>query len=110
MRIVLSVTSPPPSKREKSLENDFLNLLAGDFLQIRKIPSPEKEGKPFRHLIHIPVVDFQCHEVWKGDATVELGKSGYYPNLYRMNPTEIVGGYYARAEWIVPYSKILGEF
>jgi acetoacetate decarboxylase len=107
MRIVFSVNSPPPSKREASLEKDFLNLLEGDFLQIRKIPSPEKGGKPLRQLIHIPVVDFRCHEFWKGEGTVELGKSGYYPNLHRMNPTEIVAAYFARAEWIVPYSKIL---
>jgi acetoacetate decarboxylase len=110
MRILFSVNSPPPSKREKSLESDFLRLLAGDFLQIRKIPSPEEGGNPLRHLIHIPVVDFRCHELWKGDATVELGKSSYYPNLYRMNPAEIISAYFARAEWIVPYSKIVGEF
>lgn len=107
MRIVFSVNSPPPSKRNKSMEEDFLRLLEGDFLQIRKIPSPEKDGKPFRQLIHIPVVDFRCHEFWKGDATVELGKSGYYPHLHQMNPTEIVAAYIARAEWIVPHSKIL---
>jgi len=110
MRIVFSVNSPPPSRREKPLEDDFLKLFAGDFLQIRKIPSPEKEGKPLRQLIHIPGEDYRCHELWKGDATLELGKSGYYPNLSRMNPTEIEGAYFSRAEWVVPYSKIIGEF
>jgi len=110
MRIVFNVNSPPPSKREKSLEDDFFQLLAGDFLQIRKIPSPEKGGKPIRQLIHIPSEDYRCHELWKGDATLELGKSGYHPNLYKMNSTEIVGAYFSRAEWVVPYSKIIGEF
>jgi acetoacetate decarboxylase len=109
MRVVFNVNSPPPSRRENSMEEEFFRLLAGDFLQIRKIPSPEEGGKPLRQLIHIPVLDFRCHEFWKGEATVELAKSGYYPNLHRMNPTEIVAAYFVKAEWIVPYSRIIQD-
>jgi acetoacetate decarboxylase len=109
MRVVFNVNSPPPHKREAPLEDEFFRLLAGDFLQIRKIPSPEKGGKALKQLIHIPGEDYHCHELWRGDASLELGKSGYHPNLHRLNPTEIVGAYFSRAEWVVPYSKIIWE-
>jgi len=109
MRAVFNVTSPPPSRRKKPLEDEFFKLLAGDFLQPRKIPSPEKGGKPLKHLIRIPAEDFRCHELWQGDATLELGKSGCYPNLHRMNPTEIVGAYFSRSEWIIPHCKIIWQ-
>ncbi|MFC2024778.1 acetoacetate decarboxylase family protein [Chloroflexota bacterium] len=107
MRMVFNVTSPPPTKREEPLEDEFFKLLAGDFLQPRKIPSPEKDGKPLKHLIRIPAEDFKCHELWKGEATLELGKSGYHPNLHRINPTQIVAAYFLRSEWVVPYCKII---
>jgi len=144
MRTVFNVTSAPPMRREKPLEDGFFKLLAGDFLQPRKIPSPEKGGKPLKHLIRIPSEDFKCHELWKGEATLEipspekggkplkhliripsedfkchelwkgeatleLGKSGCYPNLHRMNPTEIVAAYFSRSEWVVPYCNIIWQ-
>jgi len=109
MRAVFNVTSPPPTRRSEHLQDGLFKLLEGDFLQPRKIPSPEEGGKALKHLIRIPAEDFKCHEVWQGTATLELGKSGYYPNLYNMNPTEIIAAYFIRAEWIVPHCKIIWQ-
>jgi hypothetical protein len=39
--------------------------------------------------------------------TLELGKSGLYPNLRALEPTEVLGAYLVRASWIVPYPIVL---
>lgn len=109
MRISMNITSPPPWGREKPLEDEFNKLVKGDFLQIRKFPSPEKDGKPLKQLLFIPTTDFKLHEIWSGPAVLEFGTSGYYPLLHKLRPTKILGAYYVRAEWIVPHAKIIWE-
>jgi acetoacetate decarboxylase len=116
MRIILNVTSPPPVKLDdhlkdrfdQDLKDRFGKLMGKDFIQFKKIPSMAEGRKPLRQISH-HVEDATIHEIWRGNASVELAKSGYYPNLYRLNPTEIVDAFYVRSEWIVPYATILWE-
>ena len=109
MRISLNITSPPPQSRQKSLEDRFNKLIAGDWLQVRKIPSPEKNGKPLKQLLHIATTDFKLHEIWEGNAVLEIGASGYYPNLHRLQPRKILGAFYTKPEWLVPHAKIIWQ-
>ncbi len=109
MRMSFNVTSPPVHSRKKSLEDEFFKLIAGDWLQVRKFPSPEAKGKPIKQLFLIPTTDFKLHEIWSGPAILELGKSGYYPHLHKMNPTKLRGAWYLKSEWTVPHAKLLWE-
>ena len=109
MRISMNITSPPPPGREMPLEDEFGRLVGGDFLQIRKFPAPQKDGKPIKQLLLIPSTDFKVHEIWSGPAVLELGSSGLYPHLHKLNPIEILGAWYTKSSWIVPYPEILWE-
>ena len=109
MRISMNITSPPPEGRDKPLEDDFGRLVGGDFIQIRKFPAAEKDGKPFKQLLLIPSTDFQVHELWSGPAVLELGRSGLYPHLHKLNPIDILGTWYTKSSWIVPYPQVLWD-
>lgn len=107
MRMSMNVTSVPPKGRVKPLEDEIARLSGGTWLQIRKFPAPERGGRPIKELLEIPSTDFKLHETWSGSMTLELGKSGLYPNLHALEPKEILGSYLIRASWIVPYPVLL---
>jgi acetoacetate decarboxylase len=109
MRMSFNVTSPPEPAGKKRLESEFFRLIAGDWLQVRKFPSPETKGKPINQLFLIPTTQFRLHEIWSGPGVLELEKSGYYPHLDRLNPTRVLGAWYLKSEWIVPYARLLWE-
>jgi hypothetical protein len=109
MRMSVNITSPPVVGRERPLEPEFLKLIAGDWLQIRKIPSPERHGQPLKQLFLIPTTAFKLHEIWAGLGVLELGQSGYYPHLHRLNPLKMRGAWYLKAEWVVPHAKLLWQ-
>jgi len=109
MRISMNITSQPHCEKRNPLEDKFNKLVKGDFLQIRKFPSPEKNGKPIKQLLFIPTTDFKLHEIWSGPTVLELGSSGYYPLLHKLRPAKILGAYYLKAEWIVPHAKIVWQ-
>ena len=51
MRLSMNVTSPPPVRRSDSaIEDRFGALIDGDFLQLRKLPAPDEDGKPIRQV------------------------------------------------------------
>ncbi|MFQ5761900.1 MAG: acetoacetate decarboxylase family protein [Candidatus Bathyarchaeia archaeon] len=106
MCVILNITSPPPAARKKPLVPEYALT---DFLQIRKIPSPEKNGKPLKQLVHIKQRGLKIHETWGGPASVEIGQSGFYPHIHRLQPTEVLSGYYLKSEWLVDYAKIIWE-
>jgi len=109
MRVTWNVTSPPPSKRDQALENEYLQIAGGDSLQIRKFPSPEKDGTPIKQLLQIHKQDASFKELWKGNATLVLEESSYYPNLVKLKPRKIVASYFLRSEFVLPYAKIIWE-
>jgi acetoacetate decarboxylase len=109
MRMSVNITSPPSPDGSGQGEVEFGRLVAGEWLQIRKIPSPEKDGKPLKQLFRIPTTNFKLHEIWSGNAVLELGQSGYYPHLHRLAPTKVHGAFLVRAEWIVPHAELLWQ-
>jgi acetoacetate decarboxylase len=109
MRISFNITSPPPEFREKKDEKTFLKYTNIPFYMLRKIPSPEKNGKAIRQLILSPYSEVTIEEIWTGDAIVEFGKSAYCPNLYKLEPTRYLYASYSRPSWILGYGKILWE-
>jgi acetoacetate decarboxylase len=109
MRMSFNVTTPPTAGQQRRRQTEFFRLIAGDWLQIRKFPSPEKNGKPIKQLFLIPTTDFKVHEIWGGSGSLELGQSGYYPHLHRLNPMKMRGAWYLKAEWVVPHAKLLWQ-
>ncbi|MBM3483889.1 MAG: hypothetical protein FJX66_11375 [Alphaproteobacteria bacterium] len=107
MRMSMNVTSLPPKGRTKPLEDEIAKMSGGTWLQIRKFPAPARGVKPIKEVLEIPPTDFKLHETWSGSMTLELGKSGMYPNLHALEPKEILGCYLIRASWIVPYPTVL---
>ena len=107
MRVSMNITSPPPQGRARPLEDDFNRLVGGDFLQIRKFPAAEKDGTPFKQLLLTSITEFQVHELWSGPGVLELGQSGLYPHLHKLKPVEILGTWYTKSSWIVPYPQVL---
>ena len=110
MRLSMNVTSPPPIRRaDSAIEDRFAELVDADFLQIRKIPNPEEGGKPIKQLLLIRPEDFALHEIWTGPGHLELGRSGLYPHLHKLEPVEILETWYLKASWVVPYPKVIWD-
>jgi len=109
LRVSFNATSVAHMGRPEPLENKFGELLDGKFLQVRKFPSPAKDGKPIKQLLDIPTLDYTVHEIHKGNATVEMGHSGLYPTLAGLAPKETVGAWYVRASWYLDYPIVLWD-
>ena len=109
MRMSVNITSPPPVGRTQPLEDAFGALAGGDFLQIRKFPPANENGKPTKQLLLIPSQDFEIHEIWSGNGVLELGKSGLYPHLHKLEPRAVLGSWYVKASWVVPHPQLLWE-
>ena len=109
MKMSFNVTSVPKYGRSSPdpHEEKFINLIAGDFLQIRKFPPPEKDGKPIKDLVLIPTTNFTINEVWEGNCKTTLYESGLYPHLDKLKPIEVLGSFYLKCGWIVPYPQII---
>lgn len=106
-RMSLNVTSPPPVGRDTPLEDKFGAALEGKFLQVRKFPHPEKDGKPIKQLLDIPTLDFKVHEIYEGNGVVEFASSGMYPHMQKLQPIESVGHWYVRASWYLDHPIVL---
>jgi acetoacetate decarboxylase len=109
MRMSINITSPPPVGRSQPLEDAFADLAGGDFLQIRKFPAANQDGHPIKQLLLIPSQDFKIHEIWSGNGVLELGKSGLYPHLHKLDPHEMLGAWYIKASWVVPHPRLLWQ-
>jgi acetoacetate decarboxylase len=107
VRISFAITGSPPESRDRSTEKTFLKYTNLPFFMIRKIPSPEKDGKAIRQLILSPYTEVSVEEIWTGDAIVEFGKSGYCPHLYKLEPKRYLYASYTRPSWTLGYGKIL---
>jgi acetoacetate decarboxylase len=88
---------------ERRAEAEELPSMDDNFT-IKKIPSPLKDGKPLRQLIHIRLENFEVHEIWAGRGTLELGDSSQF-RINRLRPTRILRSYYLVMSWILPYAK-----
>ncbi len=110
MRLSMNVTSPPPVRRtDDAIERGFNDLVGGDWLQVRKFPPPDRDGKPIKEVLLIPPEDFTLHEIWSGPGHLEFGKSGLYPHLHTLSPVEVLGCWYMKASWVVPYPKVVWD-
>lgn len=81
--------------------------MSADWFGIRKFPSPELDGEPIRQLVHTRLEDAKIAEIWAGSASFEIGKSGYYPHMYKLAPVEHVYSAYVRLSFILPHGRIL---
>jgi acetoacetate decarboxylase len=75
-----------------------------DNLTLRKIPSPLKDGRPVRQVIHIRLEDSQLHDLWAGRGLLELGNSAQF-KIRRLQPTRIVNAYYMVISWTLPHAR-----
>jgi acetoacetate decarboxylase len=109
MRVSFRLDSPPGEAEAEKLRKELDSIMGPHSLQIRKFPSPERNGKPLKQLIHIVFEDVKIHEIWCGTAALEFGRSGAYPLIHRLEPREIVRAFWLKPEWILPYGKVIWE-
>jgi acetoacetate decarboxylase len=76
------------------------------FYTLRYVPHPEHEGPEVYQLLQFKHRDYKVAQLWAGDATLSFGDA---PNeeLLPLQPTEILGGFYMEADWILPTPRIL---
>jgi acetoacetate decarboxylase len=79
-----------------------------DNITLRKIPSPLKDGRSLRQLIHIRLEDGQIHDLWAGRGYLELGQSAQF-RINRLRPIRIVNAYYTVISWTLPHAKSIWD-
>jgi acetoacetate decarboxylase len=79
-----------------------------DSLTLRKIPSPLKDGRPIRQVIHIRLEDTQLYDLWGGRGYLKLGESAQF-RITRLQPTRIVNAYYMVISWILPHARAVWD-
>jgi acetoacetate decarboxylase len=110
-----SFRSPPESRRSPDLEAKLANIMAGTSekhhtdLQVRKIPSPEPDGKVLKQVIEVETEDYTTEEIWEGNASLEIRPNGYYPNFENLTPTNIHSAFYLRPNFILPEAEVVWE-
>jgi hypothetical protein len=109
MHLSMNVTSEPPERRVADIEAEFWTHLSGSWIQLRKLPSPGKDGKPIRQLLNVPPADFEIGEIWSGDGTLELGKSGLFHHMHKLNPVEVYGTWFLRSRWVLEHPEVIWE-
>jgi acetoacetate decarboxylase len=75
-----------------------------DIFTLKKIPSPLKNGKPLRQLVHIRIEDVSMPEMWTGRGALEFGHSSQF-KMHRLQPKEVLKGYYVVINWMLPYAR-----
>ena len=109
MHLSMNVTSEPPERRTADVEGDFWKQMDGTFLQLRKLPHPAKDGKPIRQLLDVPPRDMEIKEIWQGGGTLELGKSGLFHHMHKLNPVEVLGTWFLRSRWVLHHPEVIWE-
>ena len=85
---------------ERRADPDEPSLLP-DWLQVRKFPSPLKDGPPLRQVVHTVVKDTKIHELWKGRSSVRLAASSEFA-IEKLNPTRILQAFFAVVTFDLP--------
>jgi acetoacetate decarboxylase len=108
--IVFVFTSPPVAKREKPEEAKLAEMLGPlPWLQLKKVPSPEKGGKVLRQLIRIDMERNPLQEIWGGNASIVFTQNAFYPRLHMLEPKQYLYACYVRPDTILPYGKVVWE-
>jgi len=108
--IVFVFTSPPVSKREEPEEVKLGKLLGPvPWLQIKKVPSPEKGGKVLKQLVRIDMERQPPAELWGGNASIIFTPNAYYPHLDKLAPKKYLYACYVRPNTILPYGRVIWE-
>jgi acetoacetate decarboxylase len=108
--MVFIFTSPPVSKRDEPEEAKLGKLLGPvPWLQIKKVPSPEKGGKVLKQLVRIDMERQPPAELWGGNASVLFTPNAYYPHLDRLQPKKYLYACYVRPNTILPHGKVIWE-
>jgi len=110
-RITFRSTSPPGDATEAELEEELAAYMEGTVYGVKKVPSPEGDGKVLKQVVDVELEDVTMHEIWKGNASVEIFTNAKYPPLARFQPPqeEIVAAFYARPEFMLPYGEVVWE-
>ncbi len=78
------------------------------FFFIKLIPSAEEGGKPLRQLIRIDQ-SFEVLECWSGRSFVDFAAGAQFV-LKEFQPKKMLGSFFVKAKWLLPYGKIVAEF
>lgn len=112
LRISLNITSHPKNASNdppEQLVKDFSKLMGDGWITIKKIPASEAGGQSQRQILLNKPEDIKIHEIWSGTSFVEIGGSGYFPNMYRLRPKKFLKAYYVKMQWILSHPKVLLE-
>jgi len=96
---------------EDALAERLGKLFEGTVYGVKKVPSPEEGGKVLKQVVTTNLENVVMHEIWGGDATVELTPTPKYPFLHEFQPDQrdIVAAFYARPEFILPHGEVVWD-
>lgn len=113
--VKFSFTSAPEDRRSEDLEAKLADVMSGGDeehhtdLQVKKVPSPDPDGKVLKQVIEVETEDYTAEEIWEGDASVEFHPNGAYPNFRNLEPTSIHSAFYIRPNFFLPEAEVVWE-
>lgn len=109
IRQIVSTKNPPQSRQTEFGIKELNKHLEVPGLQVKKVPSPEKNGKVLKQVVTVSHEDDNIVEVWEGDSSLEFIPNGYYPNMQNLEPRKIYRGFYVKLTWRLLNGNVLWE-
>ena len=82
--------------------------LGPQFAMVRHVPSPDPDRPALRQLLWVELEDFAVQECWRGRGHARM-VNPLSSRLDRIAPTAVVGAWYGKFSWCLPWAKILWE-
>lgn len=113
--VTFSYRSPPAGRRSTDVEAKLADVMAGSSeehhtdLQVKKVPSPDPDGKVLKQVIEVETEEYTAEEIWEGNASLEFHPNGYYPNFRNLEPTSIHSAFFIKPNFYLPEAEVVWE-
>jgi acetoacetate decarboxylase len=112
--VTFTYDSPPPQARAEDLSDKLIDYMdGGGIVGVKKIPSPDPEGKVLKQVIHAQLQSIDVEEIWEGNATVAFHPNAKYPDLHKFEPAnqpeDIEAAFYVRPDFVLPGGNVVWE-
>lgn len=113
-RVTFTYDSPPPANRSEALTETLTDYMdGGGIMGVKKVPSPDPEGKVLKQVIHAQLQDIDVAEIWAGNAATEFHPQAKYPDLHKFEPAnqpdDIDAAFYVRPDFVLPEGRVIWE-
>lgn len=104
----------PPGEPDEDLTDSLTDYLdGGGVMGVKKVPSPDPDGKVLKQVIHAQLEDIDIAEIAAGHAAVEFHPTAKYPTLHHFEPADqpgdIEAAFYVRPDFVLPEGRVVWE-